>query len=121
MSSQKVQQVISCVKQKAAFYQVEALGYSAKAKDSLRYLKKVWKCRLQAFLWLTGLLYSAPLTIFASFALWLKLKLGGKIDTPEFLPENERKTVLITGAPLTKGKYSPFDRVNDNDVVTAMA
>ena len=104
MSSQKVQQVISCVKQRVAFYQVEALGYSAKAKEGLSHLKKVWKCRLQALLWIIGLLWSAPLTIFASSIFWLKLKMGGKIGTPEFLPENERKTVLITGAPFTKGK-----------------
>ena len=79
----------------------------------------VWSYRIFAWVWLVCLLYTAPYVLTVAAISWYTSRYGWpllkwfrpKTKLPQItytLPENERKTILITGCTTTKGKLLFF-------------
>ena len=76
-----------------------------------------------AYVWLVSLYYSAPLVLTISAISWYcdRKKRQNKPAIDQFLPINERKTVLITGTNTTKGKsyFAQCEKFQKFTAVTA--
>jgi hypothetical protein len=90
-------------KKQLKFYQNEAFNWASKMLGQTRAKASKWECRIVATFWLFGLIFTIPMMTFLAFFWWLKTKKETEAIATTLVPENERKTILITGAPLTKG------------------
>ncbi len=70
---------------------------------------KLFRCQVGAVAWLAFLMWTLPYVAFGCFCLWYfdpfkkkSSKLNPDLDSLK-IAETSRKTVLITGAPLSKG------------------
>ena len=104
--TERINKNVQQIKDLAQYYRAEFDSKLAKNARKLYGVKDVWKCRILAFLWLYGLFWSIPVSTFLCLGLLFYFWINNK-RKDDFIPYDQRKTVLITGASSTKGKL-PF-------------
>ena len=79
----------------------EVPGFIQKNYKELKYVLQPWISRCIAYIWLVILFYSCYPVFLMTLIAWYMSK--SRKSTHNMLPENERKTILMTGSTSTRG------------------